>query len=199
LKIVNLCFQDWGGGAYMLSHAINKLCRGEHQAINMRSTGSYIGYPTIGNMKNYTVPEVARMVHKADVVVYHIVLKPYFEGLDLDVKKIRDKKNILFFHGIELHQVGEDIIEQADEILDDYKILVSTADLLFKAPKGAEWLPTCRSFSEISRRFGMCNQDSEALASFGVPKKKVWFSHAPTNETKKGSALFYRVMTKLMT
>jgi len=198
LKIVNLCFQDFGGGAYTLSHAINKIYKGKHQAINIRSTGDYISYPAIVQMKNYTVPQCNKMISNADVIVYHSWCKPYFEGLMLDPAKIQDKKNILFFHGSELRNVGPDIMKEADELLGNYKILVSTMDLLNHVPKDADWLATCRSFSEIRRHFGVCNQDQTALASFGVPRKKVTFTHAPTSEVTKGSALFYRVMTQLM-
>ena len=198
MKIVNLCFQDFGGGAYTLSHAINKIFRGKHQAINVRSTGDYIAYPAIVEMKNYTVPLVQKMVYNADVVVYHSWFKPYFEGLMLDPTLMQNKKNILFFHGSELRNYGEDIIKQADELVGNYKILVSTLDLLPLVPKDAEWLATCRSFSEISHRYGLCNQDRRALRSFGVTQRKVVFTHAPTSEVTKGSALFYRVMTQIM-
>jgi hypothetical protein len=198
LKIVNLCFQDFGGGAFTLSHAINKIFKGKHKAINVRSTGDYIAYPAIVEMKNYTVPQCQKMVYNADVVVYHSWLKPYFEGLMLDPTEMENKKNILFFHGSELRNYGPDIIKQADELLGNYTILVSTMDLLPLVPKDAKWLATCRSFSEISRRYALCNQDQNALKSFGIKKQKVVFTHAPTSEVTKGSAVFYRVMTQLM-
>ena len=196
MKIVNLCFHDSGGGAYTLSHAINKLTK--HKAINLRSTGDYLRFPTIASMGNYTVTECRNMVYKADVIVYHTVVKPYFIGLSLDQGLIRDKKNILFFHGGDLRHLGEDIKKEADESLENYQILVSTADLLWHAPKGAKWLPTARSFSEIRRRYGLCNQDRRALRTFIKAKKKVMLSHAPTGEYKKGSNLFYRVITQIV-
>jgi len=198
LKIVHLSFQDFGGGAYTLSHAINRICKGKHQAINIRSTGSYISYPAIVEMKNYTVPQVQKMVYNADVIVYHSWCKPYFDGLLLDPDVVNEKKNIVFFHGTELRNLGPEILKEADEIFDNYKVLVSTLDLLSHAPKDAEWQPTCRSFSEIHRQFGFCNQDQAALKSFGIPREKVVFTHAPTSEVTKGSSMFYRVMTQLI-
>lgn len=198
MKIVNLCFQEFGGGAYTLSHAINKISKGKHQAVNIRSTGSYISYPAIVEMKNYTVPQIQKMLYKADVIVFHSWCKPYFDGLMLDPDVINRKKNILSFHGVDLRNWGAGVLKEADELLGNYKVFVSTLCMLSYAPKDAEWLPTCRSFSEIKRQFGFCNQDGKALKSFGVPREKVVFTHAPTSEAKKGSALFYRVMTQLI-
>ena len=116
----------------------------------------------------------------------------------LDPREIKKKKTILYFHGSELRNLGDEIMQEADEFMGEHKIIVSTLDLLPKVPKGAEWLPTCRSFNEIYNRYGRAGKDKSALASFGVPRKKVTFTHAPTSEVTKGSAIFYRVMTQLM-
>jgi len=205
MKIINLCYHDFGGGAYCLSHAINKVTK--HQAINLRSTGDYLSFPTIASMADYTVSECRRMIYKADVVIYHTVIQPYFDGLQLDPAKLRDKKNILFFHGTEirgqgteLNPFGAGLLKEADELLGEgnYQILVSTPDLLYHTPEGAKWLPTVRSFTEIRQQYALCNQDTRALETFIPSKKKVVFAHAPTHERKKGSSLFYRVMTQLI-
>jgi len=196
LKILNLGFQDFAGVGYCLSHAINKHTK--HHAINLRSTSSYMYYPTIAEMKNYTVELCRKIVYKADVILFHSIVKPFFEGLELDAAKIRGKKNILLFHGTDFRQSGQDIMKEADELVENYKVVVTTPDLLLTAPKGAEWLPVCRSFSEITSQFGICNQDQAALKSFETPRAKVVFTHAPTDEFKKGSISFYRVITKMI-
>lgn len=196
MRILNLCFHDFAGVGYTLSHAVNKHTK--HKAINLRSTSGYMAYPAIAKMRHYTVELCRKMVYKADVIVYHSVLKPFFLGLDLDPAKLRDKKNILLFHGTDFREAGQDIMKDADELIENYQVIVTTPDLLLSAPKDAKWLPNARSFSEISSQFGICNQDRAALASFGPPHPKVVFTHAPTGERKKGSVTFYRVITKMI-
>lgn len=206
MRIINLCYHDFGGGAYALSHAINKVTKGKHHAINLRSTGDYLDFPTIANMADYTVTECRNMIYKADVVVYHTVIKPYFEGIHLDPAKLREKKNIMFFHGTEIRYQGTTInpygaglVKEANELLGEgnYQMLVSTPDLLLHTGKGTKWMPTVRSFSEI-RSYTRSDRDRRALQKFIKSKKKLIFAHAPTHERKKGSALFYKVMTDLI-
>jgi len=196
LKILNLCFHDFGGGAYTLSHAINKHTK--HHAINLRSTSDYLQFPTLASMKNHTVSGCRRIIEKADVVIYHTAVLPYFKGFALQPKVMAKKKNILFFHGSEMRSAGTDIMKEADEVLGDYTLMVSTPDLLLTAPRPAHWIPTARSFSEIKRAFGYCNQDRRALRSFGVPRERVVFTHAPTHEATKGSPVIYKVITQMI-
>ena len=63
-------------------------------------------------------------------------------------------------------------------------------------PKEVAYLPVVRSFEEIEEQYSRSKPDEDALASFGVKKKKVVFAHAPTSETNKGSHLFYRAATR---
>jgi len=137
------------------------------------------------------------MVYKADIVIFHSAVRPFFSALGIDSHKLENKKKLLYFHGSDLRSVGKELVAQANELLDNPQFLVSTPDLLLYDVKGAKWLPVTRSFSEIRRRHGLCNQDTKAKESFGVPKKKVVLAHAPTGEGKKGSALFYKVITTI--
>jgi len=181
------------GSAYTLSHAINKLTK--HQSINLRSTTNYVNYPAFAGMRYYDMDSCRRMVYKSDVIIFHSAIRPFFTGLNLEKKELENKKKFIYFHGSELRYQGDALLKQVDEFLNDAKILVSTPDLLLYAPKTAKWLPVARSFSEISY-YGICNQDRRAMESFAIPKTNIVFSHAITDEYKKGSQIFYKVITQ---
>jgi len=197
LKIINLSIADVAGSAYCLSHAINKVCQGEHQAINLRTGDNIFRYPTIAEMRHYNLEHCRKMVKNSDVIIFHSAVKPFLEALTLNETMLKDKKKIVYFHGSELRGLGKVLLDQAETLLDKSQVVVSTPDLLYHAPD-AKWMPVCRSFSEIRRRYGLCNQDEKAKESFGVPKHNVVFTHAPTSEYKKGSATFYRVITRII-
>lgn len=184
------------GAAYTLSHAINKLT--PYHAINLRSTNSFAEYPAFAEMRDYDATSCRRMIEKADVVIFHTAIRPYLSAFGLNKQRLKNKKLFLYFHGSELRFYGKEILAQADEMLETYTILVSTPDLLLHCPKPAKWLPVARSFTEIRQRWSLCKQDREALKSFAEPKVKVVFAHAPSDETKKGSETFYRVVTRVM-
>jgi hypothetical protein len=74
---------------------------------------------------------------------------------------------------------------------------VSTPDLLEAVP-AARWLPVARSFSEIRRNYGLCGQDHKALKALDGEVPKVTLGHAPTNQERKGSALFFKVITEMV-
>jgi len=195
LKILNLCYTDMAGAAFTLSHAINKYTK--HQAISLRGQNNYLSYPAFAEMQDYNVDLCRKMVYNSDVIVFHTVVLPYLEGLGIDHERLKGKKLLVYFHGTEFRQIGDQLIEQAQMLLGNPQFLVSTPDMM-ALQKDVKWLPVCRSFSEISRRYGLCNQDRKALDAFVVPKGKVVFTHAPTSEEKKGSAMFYRAITKVI-
>jgi hypothetical protein len=195
MKILNLCFQDMAGSAYTLSHAINK--HTSHNAINLISTATFAEHPSFAQMQDYSPHACRQMTEKADVIIFHSAVLPYYQGLSLSQKVLEDKKKFLYFHGSEARFYGKELIAQADEYMKDYTVLVSTPDLLLGCPKEAEWLPVTRSFNEI-RRIGLSDRDKQALESFCTPKERVIFSHAPSDENKKGSKTFYSAMTRLL-
>jgi hypothetical protein len=59
-------------------------------------------------------------------------------------------------------------------------------------------MPVIRSFKEIQAKYGLCRQDQRALKSFGGAIQKLILAHAPTDQEKKGSALFFKVMTEVI-
>jgi len=183
------------GSAYTLSHAINKLTK--HDAINLISTTSFAEYPVFAQMQDYTPNECRKITEKADVILFHSAVKPYFQAFALSPKKLENKKKYLYFHGSEARFLGKEIIAQADEYLKEYTILVSTPDLLLGCPKKAKWLPVTRSFDEISK-IGLNKRDKKALKAFKQPRQKVIFCHAPSDEIKKGSKTFYEAVTRVM-
>ena len=203
MKITILSVRDTGGAGYCLAHAINKV-HPEHQCVNMRAQDSYINYPTLVEMGNYSVKLCRDMVHKADVIVFLGYMKPFFEGLRLSKQRLKDKKKLLMCMGSEWRFGRKQLIQEADKLLGKYQILLGGSGMFLEypegdpIPEGVKFLPPIRSFSEIGRRFGLCNQDEAALESFSVPKKKVVFCHAPTSDMKKGSETFYRVITRAM-
>jgi len=195
MKIMNLSFADSAGAAFSLAHALNK--REGISSINLRANNNYINYPTIAAIRDYTEIGCRQLVHNADTVVFHTAIKPFYTALHLDQKQMKDKKKLLYFHGSDCRNYGKQIIEQADEMMGDYEVLVSTPDLLEIVPQ-AHWMPCVRSFSEISKRYGLCNQDKKALKAFGGGKTKIVLGHAPTNIERKGSTLFFRIITEIM-
>jgi len=78
----------------------------------------------------------------------------------------------------------------------EYRVLVSTPDLKTFVPD-AHWMPVCRDFTSLRRRFSLCNQDQHALNRFGV-KNRLVFCHAPTNPEIKGSQIFYKAITEVV-
>lgn len=195
---MNLCFQDFAAAAYTLCHALNKWTR--HKAIVLRSSDNVFAFPGIAEMRDYDRDQVRKIVHKADVIIFHSAVAPVFEGLELDPKIIQQKRQILYCHGTELRTYGDDLFTQAEEILKDWQMVVSTPDLLLYAPqnRGVKWLPVIRSVKDIRRQFSRSSKDEKALQAFVKKKKKVILCHAPTSEEKKGSATFYRVITKVV-
>ncbi len=191
---MNLCFADMAGAGYTLSHALNKIP--DMQAINMRANNNYIDYPTIADMKFYREETCRQMVYKADVVVFHTAIKPFMTGLHLDPREIKGKK-LLYFHGSDVRTYGKEIIKQADEALVKYELLVSTPDLLQLVPQ-ALWMPVARPISELIKQYGTCAPDRRALKTFGGDIRKIVVSHAPTSVERKGSALFFKVITALV-
>lgn len=202
MRIIIVGVRDPGATGYCLAHAINKYT--DHQCVNLRAQHSYINYPTIADMANYDVGLCRKMIYNSDVIMFQSGIKPFFEGLQLDTQKLRDKKKLLMCMGTEWRYGRKYLVEEAEKFLGDYQILLGGAGMFLPSPKGepcpdtAKYLPPVRSFSEIRRKFGLCNQDQNALKSFDVPKKKVVFCHAPTSEPKKGSVMFYRAITQVM-
>ena len=82
MKISILAVRDTGGTGYTLAHAINKITP-EHHAINTRSMNTFIAYPTIVDMADYSRSKICEMVYGSDVVVFLGALKPFFEFFNL--------------------------------------------------------------------------------------------------------------------
>lgn len=213
MKISILAVRDTGGTAYTLAHAINKVTP-EHQAINVVAQGTFINYPVIVSMGEYSRSRVRQMVYGSDVVVFLGAVKPYYDALKLRRKLLKDKKKILLCMGSEWRLGRDELVKQADKILEEYKVVLGGADMFLPLDipdkqtgeilkhfdpvdeEEAAYLPVVRSFDEISERYGISKPDRVALESFAVPKKKVVFMHAPTSEINKGSLTFYRAVTR---
>ncbi len=184
------------GAAYTLAHALNK--QKDIQAAAIRAANNYINYPTIADVKFYNQEACTKMILNADIIVFHTAVAPYLSAYKLDPAKLADKKKLLYFHGSDCRYYGKAIMQQADEAFNgDYETLVSTPDLLEVVPT-AHWLPVARSFSEIRNRYGLCGQDHAALKALGGESPKVTLGHAPTNQERKGSALFFKVITEMI-
>lgn len=211
MKILVLAVRDTGGTGYTLCHAINN--QTNHQAVNVRGMNNFINYPTICEMGNYNRSRIREMAYKADVILFLGAMAPFYKSLRLIRKKMRDTKKILLCMGSEWRYGREQLIEQADHYLRDYKIALGGADMflpldvtqpdgtvkhLEEAGDDVEYIPVVRSFDELFDRYGISKRDYEALQSFDVPEKKVSFVHAPTSEANKGSPLFYKVATRAM-
>lgn len=205
MKIVIPSIRDTGGTGWTLAHAINTVCKGEHQAIDLTAQKSYINYPTMAHMGDYTKLQIRKMIYKADTIVFLGSFRPIFDGLKLSRRRLRDKKKLLLFMGSEWRGGRKGILEHIDKyIRGQYKIAVGSPCMMMDAededktpcPKGVEWLPLTRGFTEIAEMYGVCNQDQNALNAFATPRDKVLFMHAPTSEERKGSQTFYYAMTR---
>jgi len=203
LKIVIPSVRDTGGTAYTLAHAINSASN--HQAIDLTAQKSYINYPTMAHMGDYTKKTCRKLIYQADVVVFLGSFRPLYEGLKLSARRMKPKKKLLIFMGTEWRSARHIILRHIDEYVKaNYKIVVGSPCMMMPGtdeaktpcPKDVGWLPVVRSFDEIRDTYGMCNQDAAAVQAFGVPKDKIYFMHAPTSEEKKGSQTFYYAMTR---
>lgn len=199
MKILNLSVEDMAGAGYTLSHAINKTYQGKHQAVAMTMAKNYINYPTMAYGKNYTQAEIKKTIEQTDVLVFHTAILPYMTAFQLTKDMLKDKKCFLYFHGTDCRHYGKAIIQQAKEQLPNFDVLVSTPDLLEVMPQAA-WMPVCRSFTEITERYKHKEAaDQESLDALGLGQtSKIVLTHAPTNVERKGSALFYKVITELV-
>ena len=212
MKIIFLAVRDTGGTAYTLAHAINKVTP-EHQAVNVVGMTTFIRYPMIVDMADYSRSKIRQMVYNSDVVVFLGAMQPFFDALKLRRPQLADKKKILLCMGSEWRLGRDQLVTQADRLLEDYKIVLGGADMFlpldFTNPETGKpqhfdavdddavgYLPVVRSFDDIQERFGINTSDHAALESFGVPRKRVVFTHAPTSEANKGSHLFYRAVTR---
>jgi hypothetical protein len=162
---------------------------------------------------NYRRSSLREMVYASDVLVFLGAIKPFFQGLKLTRKKLRDKKKLFLCMGSEWRLGRDQLLKQADHYLQNYKVALGGADMFlpleflhpetrekksFEAvdPGEVAYLPVVRSFDEIQAHFGLNKPDMAAVETFGVPRKRVVFVHAPTSETNKGSRLFYRAATQ---
>jgi hypothetical protein len=199
MKILNLCITDTGASGYALSHALNKLPKeNDVQSICLRTSNSWVNYPSMAEIKNYGEENCRKMVEAADVIVFHSTVRPFYTALHLDTDKLKVKKKFLYFHGSECRNYGAAIMKDAADVMhDDYQMLLSTPDLLQFVPTG-HWLPVARDFEQIKNRYGMTHLDRTALENWGALVKKTVVAHAPTNEELKGSPVFYSVITELI-
>ena len=173
---------------------------------------TFVAYPTIVDMADYNRSRMREIVYKSDVVIFLGAMQPFYEAFRLQKQHMRDKKKILLCMGSEWRWGRDQLKEQADKLLGDYKIVLGGADMFlpldFQTPDGkpkhfdavdtAEvgYLPVVRSFDEIIANYGVSIEDQKALESFDVPRRKVVFTHAPTSELNKGSHLFYKAATR---
>ena len=195
MKIVQIGFRDTAGSGYCLAHAINKLTR--HKAVNIRFIDTYLRYPTMIEAGDYTRQAIRKMLYKADVVHFHIHVKPFFSSLQLNPAKFKDKKTLVYYHGTMLRTYKDELVKQAYEYLPDHTPTVSTPALLKYVGKNAVWLPVCRSFEEISARYGASVRDLKAVESFKA-KRMVTFGHPTTSVEKKGSKTFFAALTNIV-
>jgi hypothetical protein len=212
VKISILAVRDTGGTGYTLAHAINKITP-EHQAINIVGETSFIRYPMMVDMADYNRSKIREMVYNSDIVIFLGAMYPFFEALRLRKNKLKDKKKLLLCMGSEWRLGREDLIKQADRLLGDYKVVLGGADMFLPlditnpethvkthfdpVDEGkVAYLPVVRSFGEIQERFGISKPDKVAVETFGVPRKRVIFAHAPTSETNKGSHIFYKACSR---
>ncbi len=195
MKVLNLSFADSAGAAWALSHALNKV--DGVQSINLRANNNYINYPSLAEMRTYGEEGCRKIVQKSDVVVFHTAILPFFSALHLTNEDIQGKRLMLYFHGSDLRNFGGDIIKQAQEILGNFDVLLSTPDLLEIAPEGT-WMPVARSFAEIKAKYSPCKRDHVALEAFGGVKKRVIIGHAPTSEAIKGTDIFLGPITNVV-
>lgn len=206
MKILIASVRDTGGTGYNLAHAVNSVCK-NHQAIDLTAQKSYINYPTMAYMGDYSIAACRKMIYKADALVFLGAFKPLITGLKLAKRKLRDKKKLLLFMGSEWRYGRKELLEQADTMLKrNYRIAVGGSGMFMPGedkdktpcPSDVTFLPPTRGFKEIKRLYSLCNQDRKAVETFGTPRQRVVFMHAPTSEERKGSETFYRAVTKAM-
>jgi len=212
VKITILAVRDTGGTAYTLAHAINSVAP-EHQAISMRGINNFINYPTFIDWINHSKKSLKETIYKADVLIFLGAMRPIYKFLRLQKSKLKDKKKLLLCMGSEWRYGRTSLINQADKLLKDYKIILGGADMFlpisFTHPETgeesdfpqvedseAEFLPVVRSMDEIRQTYSLCNQDNIALDAFDIQKEKIVFTHAPTSEITKGSTTFFRAVTR---
>jgi hypothetical protein len=196
MRILNLCISDSGAGAYSLSHALNKVPG--IQSINLRTSNSWVNYPTIAEIRNYGKEGCKAMIEASDVIIFHSTVRPFFSAFNLDKDKVKHKKLFLYFHGSECRNFGPAILKDTAEIIGgNYGILISSPDLLPLVPD-AFWMPVARDFATLKRKYDMDARDSKALKSWKGAIKKTVIAHAPTNEELKGSPVFYKIITELV-
>ena len=164
------------------------------------------------DMADYPRSKVREIIYKSDVVVFLGAMQPFYEALKLQRKAMRDKKKVLLCMGSEWRLGRDQLIKEADKFLGNYKVALGGADMFlpmdFTHPETGQqvhfdavddvdvaYLPVVRSFDEIEERYGLSKQDGVALESFGTPKRKVTFTHAPTSEFNKGSHVFMKAVT----
>jgi len=195
MRVLNLSFADSAGAAWGLSHALNKL--DGVQSINLRANNNYINYPSHAEFRTYGESGCKQIIEKADVVIFHTAIMPFYQALHLEPEKMKDKKLMVYFHGSDLRNFGNEIIKQAQEVLGNFTVLVSTPDLLTLAPE-AHWMPVARSFAEIKAKYSPSKRDQVAIDVFGATKKRIVLGHAPTNEAIKGTDKFLRPITNVV-
>jgi hypothetical protein len=207
VKVLNACFTDSGAAAYSLSHALNKVPG--ISSINLRTSNSFVNYPTLAEVRYYGEENCKRMIEDSDIIVFQTSVRPFFSALHLDPEKIKKKKLMLYFQGSEARHLGAQIIEDAGKLMGHYQLLVSTPDLLPGCNEALEkvfpgegrkaiWLPVARDFQQLKAQFGMAPRDRKALKQWKGVARKTVICHAPTNLEIKGSAQFYPVITELV-
>ena len=203
MNIIIPSIRDTGGTGWNLAHAINNVS--EHRAIDITAQKSYINYPTMCHMGDYSKALVRKMIYKADTVAIVGSFRPLFDGLNLKPKKLEDKKKLLIFMGSEWRNGRAGLLQHADKYMrGPYKMIVGSPCMMMPGededktpcPSSVEWLPLTRGFTDIRAMYGMCNQDKQAIDTFGATRDKVAFMHAPTSEERKGSQTFYYAMTR---
>ena len=194
MKIVQIGFHDTAGSGFFLAHALNKHTK--HTAVNIRFIDDYPRFPAMIEAGDYTKDQIRNMLYKADIVHFHINVKPFFTSLRLDPARFKDKKTLIYYHGSFLRMHGKQLVNQAKEVLPDSIITVSTPDLLDYV-KDAVWLPVCRPFKELQDRFLMSKADLKACKAFGR-KHLLTFVHPTTSVKKKKSHIFFRALTNVV-
>ncbi len=205
MKIVIPSVRDTGGTGWTLAHAINSVCEGEHQALDMTGQKSYINYPTMAHMGLYTKSRIRKMIYDADVVAFLGSFRPIYTFFKLNPRKLKSKLKLFVFMGSEWRNGRKGLLEHMRKyVKGPSKIVVGSPCMMMPAededktpcPDDVGWLPVVRSFDELQSKYGMCNQDRLAVEAFGADTRKVYFMHAPTSEERKGSTTFYYAMTR---
>jgi hypothetical protein len=147
--------------------------------------------------KGYTVEAIQQVIKASDAIVFHTAILPYMAAFQLKQADLKNKRCLLYFHGTDCRHYGKTIITQAKEALGNFEICVSTPDLLEFIPE-AVWMPVARSFKDIKAKYTLPKIDVDALKALNANRVKTTLGHAPTNTERKGSALFYKIITELI-